>query len=93
MQTKDTFLPFATKSVSIHSLWKLKLALVPLLLVVPGMFDVVVISSGLDAGFVPVSGVRELCQAAKPGNHGINVSDTVTCSIWPTTRGRGVHWA
>ncbi|XP_044062721.1 methyltransferase-like protein 27 [Siniperca chuatsi] len=32
-----------------------------------GMFDVVIIVGALDAGFVPVSVVRELCHAAKPG--------------------------
>ncbi|XP_070691512.1 methyltransferase-like protein 27 isoform X4 [Pempheris klunzingeri] len=32
-----------------------------------GMFDVVIIVGALDAGFVPVSVVRELCAAAKPG--------------------------
>ncbi|XP_049895612.1 methyltransferase-like protein 27 [Epinephelus moara] len=31
------------------------------------MFDVVITVSGLDAGYVPVSVVRELCLAAKPG--------------------------
>uniref|UniRef100_A0A4W6BYU3 Methyltransferase type 11 domain-containing protein n=1 Tax=Lates calcarifer TaxID=8187 RepID=A0A4W6BYU3_LATCA len=32
-----------------------------------GVFDVVVIAGALDAGFVPVSVVREMCHAAKPG--------------------------
>lgn len=32
-----------------------------------GMFDVVIIVGALDAGFVPVSVIRELCNAAKPG--------------------------
>ncbi|XP_036971785.1 methyltransferase-like protein 27 [Acanthopagrus latus] len=32
-----------------------------------GVFDVVIIVGALDAGFVPVSVVRELCHAAKPG--------------------------
>ncbi|XP_038547853.1 methyltransferase-like protein 27 [Micropterus salmoides] len=32
-----------------------------------GVFDVVIIVGALDAGFVPVSVVRELCRAAKPG--------------------------
>ncbi|XP_037639626.1 methyltransferase-like protein 27 isoform X1 [Sebastes umbrosus] len=32
-----------------------------------GMFDVVIIVGGLDVGFAPVSVVRELCAAAKPG--------------------------
>ncbi|KAI3360727.1 hypothetical protein L3Q82_012870, partial [Scortum barcoo] len=32
-----------------------------------GMFDVVIIVGALDAGFAPVSVVRELCHAAKPG--------------------------
>lgn len=40
----------------------------PLLVMVSGMFDVVIIVGALDAGFVPVSAVRELCQAAKPGD-------------------------
>ncbi|XP_039476178.1 methyltransferase-like protein 27 [Oreochromis aureus] len=31
------------------------------------VFDVVTIVGALDAGFVPVSAVRELCRAAKPG--------------------------
>ncbi|XP_041798446.1 methyltransferase-like protein 27 isoform X2 [Chelmon rostratus] len=31
------------------------------------MFDVVIIVGALDAGFAPVSVVRELCRAAKPG--------------------------
>ncbi|KAL7393376.1 hypothetical protein ABVT39_009912 [Epinephelus coioides] len=31
-------------------------------------FDVVITVSGLDAGYVPVSVVRELCLVAKPGN-------------------------
>lgn len=35
---------------------------------VSGVFDVVIIVGALDAGFVPVSVVRELCHAAKPGN-------------------------
>ncbi|XP_029998641.1 methyltransferase-like protein 27 isoform X2 [Sphaeramia orbicularis] len=30
-------------------------------------FDVVIITGALDAGFVPVSVIRELCNAAKPG--------------------------
>lgn len=41
--------------------------LIPLLLVL-GTFDVVIIAGALDTGFVPVSVVRELCQATKPGN-------------------------
>ncbi|XP_059195004.1 methyltransferase-like protein 27 [Centropristis striata] len=32
-----------------------------------GVFDVVMVAGALDAGFVPVSVVRELCSAAKPG--------------------------
>lgn len=35
---------------------------------VSGVFDVVIIVGALDAGFVPVAAVRELCHAAKPGN-------------------------
>lgn len=31
------------------------------------MFDVVIIAGALDVGFVPVSVIRELCNAAKPG--------------------------
>lgn len=38
---------------------------------VPDVFDVVTIVGALDAGFVPVSAVRELCRAAKPGNFSI----------------------
>ncbi|TNN26437.1 Williams-Beuren syndrome chromosomal region 27 protein [Liparis tanakae] len=33
----------------------------------PGAFDVVVLVGALDPGFAPVSVVRELCHAAKPG--------------------------
>ncbi|KAM3615206.1 uncharacterized protein V6R79_024965 [Siganus canaliculatus] len=32
-----------------------------------GVFDVVIIVGALDAGFIPVSVVRELCHASKPG--------------------------
>ncbi|KAK1894751.1 Methyltransferase-like protein 27 [Dissostichus eleginoides] len=32
-----------------------------------GVFDVVIMVGGLDAGFAPVSVVRELCHTAKPG--------------------------
>ncbi|KAM7382759.1 hypothetical protein PAMP_002476 [Pampus punctatissimus] len=35
----------------------------------PGLFDIVIIVGALDFGFVPVSVVRELCQAAKPGGY------------------------
>lgn len=38
-----------------------------LLLMVSGAFDVVIMVGALDPGFAPVSVVRELCQAAKPG--------------------------
>lgn len=38
-----------------------------LLLLVSGAFDVVIMVGALDPGFAPVSVVRELCQAAKPG--------------------------
>lgn len=40
-------------------------------LLVPDVFDVVTIVGALDAGFVPVSAVRELCRAAKPGDFSI----------------------
>ncbi|XP_049438618.1 methyltransferase-like protein 27 isoform X1 [Epinephelus fuscoguttatus] len=30
-------------------------------------FDVVIVTGGMDAGFIPVSAVREFCDAAKPG--------------------------
>ncbi|KAM7421743.1 hypothetical protein PAMA_015740 [Pampus argenteus] len=35
----------------------------------PGLFDVVIIVGALDFGFAPVSVVRELCHAAKPGGY------------------------
>lgn len=41
---------------------------------VSGVFDVVIIVGALDAGFVPVAAVRELCRAAKPGNELVAVS-------------------
>ena len=34
-----------------------------------GRFDVVIIVGALGVGFAPVSIIRELCQAAKPGNN------------------------
>uniref|UniRef100_A0A3Q2NN21 Williams-Beuren syndrome chromosomal region 27 protein-like n=1 Tax=Fundulus heteroclitus TaxID=8078 RepID=A0A3Q2NN21_FUNHE len=34
----------------------------------PGVFDLVVLVGGLGVGFAPVCVVRELCEAAKPGN-------------------------
>uniref|UniRef100_A0A8C6U359 Methyltransferase like 27 n=1 Tax=Neogobius melanostomus TaxID=47308 RepID=A0A8C6U359_9GOBI len=33
----------------------------------PGAFDVVLVLGGLSPGFIPVSAVREFCNAAKPG--------------------------
>ena len=44
-------------------LWKLTPSLL-----LSGVFDVVIMVGGLDAGFAPVGVVRELCHAAKPGN-------------------------
>ncbi|XP_062279061.1 methyltransferase-like protein 27 [Scomber scombrus] len=35
----------------------------------PGRFDVVIIVGALGVGFAPVSIIRELCQAAKPGGY------------------------
>lgn len=34
-----------------------------------GVFDVVIVAGALDEGFIPVSVVKELHRAAKPGNH------------------------
>lgn len=58
--------------------WKLKLALLPPLLLVSDTFDVVIIVGALDAGFVPVCVVRELCHAAKPGKQLTTVSSART---------------
>lgn len=38
------------------------------LVLLSALFDVVIIVGALDVGFAPVSVVRELCDAAKPGN-------------------------
>lgn len=45
-------------------------------LLASGVFDVVVIAGALDAGFVPVSVVREMCHAAKPGDQQTAVTVT-----------------
>jgi len=47
----------------------------------PGVFDVVMIVGALRPGFVPVSVIRELCLAAKPGNqHAAPTEGHVTVS-------------
>ncbi|XP_030250445.1 methyltransferase-like protein 27 [Sparus aurata] len=47
--------------------WRVNLVLLPLLLMLSGVFDVVILVGALNVSCMPVSVVRELYHATKPG--------------------------